>query len=212
MNLGNNNWKTHRGRPNTSLLANTSYRGLEVHEEDTPEIRVEKMTRFLYGFLKQYRTTDDTESYDLFASYLAVSIYSFLKDRDDFDDFIRDVGRFEPSEPAEYLGSFYEAYLKNTLRKIYKTGKDRLGRPVSPRKMSGYDSLVDKLYLEFIEAKEWVEGVVEPVAVANATMAASSASSASASAAASGNANSVAAVNGDEELGELLGLFRKVGI
>jgi len=199
-----NNGNRGRGRNNKKTLKQKkSYRSLRLNEGDEPEVRLQKMMNFLHSFLKQYYKTEDTESYDLFASYLAVSIHSSLKDREDIDDFIRDVGRFEPSEPVEYLTSFYNVYLKNTLQRIYQTGKDRLGRSVSGAKLSAYDSFIDKLFLDFVEAKEFVESVVGGVEGVNAEMG-------SASAAAGHNEEKNEDQSGD--IGGLLDIFKHFGI
>ena len=191
-NNGNRNRNRGRGNKNT-LKKNKSYSGLRLNEEDDPEVRLHKMMKFLHSFLKKYYSTEDTESYDLFASYLAVSVNSSLKDRADIDEFVRDVGRFEPSEPVEYLRSFYN-YLKDTLQRIYKTGKDKLGRSVSGAKMSAYESFIDKLFLDFVEAREFVEGVVGGPEVVNAEMGSAAAAGHSLARCASGCAAPVLAL------------------
>jgi len=201
-NNGNNgNRNRNRGHKKT-LKQKKSYRGLRLNEGDDPETRLQKMMHFLHSFLKQYYKTEDTESYDLFASYLAVSVNSSLKDREDIDDFVRDVGRFEPSEPVEYLTSFYN-YLKNTLQRIYQTGKDKLGRSVSGVKLSAYESFIDKLFLDFVEAKEFVESVVGGVEGVNAEMG---------SAAAAGHNEEKNEEDQSGDMGGLLDIFNKFGI
>jgi hypothetical protein len=204
-NSGKGHYGRNRGRNNSkkTLKQKKSYRGLRLNEGDEPEVRLEKMMHFLHSFLKQYKSTEDTESYDLFASYLAVSINSSLKDREDIDDFVRDVGRFEPSEPVEYLTSFYNVYLKNTLKKIYKTGKDKLERNVPDEEMSAYDSFIDTLFLDFVEAKEFVEGVVGGAEGVNAEMS---------HAAAAGHNEEKNEEDQSGDMGDLLDIFNKFGI
>ena len=202
-----NNGNRGRGRNNKKTLKQKkSYRGLRLNEGDDPEVRLQKMMKFLHSFLKKYYSTEDTESYDLFASYLAVSVNSSLKDRADIDEFVRDVGRFEPSEPVEYLTSFYN-YLKNTLQRIYQTGKDSLKRNVPAAKISAYDSFIDKLFLDFVEAREFVEGVVGGEEGVNAEM---GSAAASASAAAGHNEEKNEDQSGD--MGGLLDIFKHFGI
>ena len=198
-----NNGNRGRGRNKKTLKQKKSYRSLRLNEEDEPETRLQKMMHFLHSFLKQYYTTEDTDSYDIFASYLAVSINSSLKDREDIDDFVRDVGRFEPSEPVEYLTSFYNVYLKNTLKKIYKTGKDKLERNVPDEEMSAYDSFIDTLFLDFVEAKEFVEGVVGGAEGVNAEMS---------HAAAAGHNEEKNEEDQSGDMGDLLDIFNKFGI
>jgi hypothetical protein len=206
-NSGKGHYGRNRGRGSSpkskkTLKQKKSYRSLRLNEEDDPEVRLQKMMKFLHSFLKQYYKTEDTESYDLFASYLAVSIHSSLKDREDIDDFIRDVGRFEPSEPVQYLTSFYNVYLKNTLKKIYQTGKDKLERNVPAAKMSAYDSFIDKLFLDFVEAKEFVEGVVGGAEGVNAEM----------DYAAAGHNEEKNEEDQSGDMGDLLDIFNKFGI
>ena len=207
-----NNGNRGRGRNNKKTLKQKkSYRSLRLNEEDEPEVRLQKMMKFLHSFLKQYYSTEDTDSYDIFASYLAVSIHSTLKDRADIDDFIRDVGRFEPSEPVEYLTSFYNVYLKNTLQRIYQTGKDSLKRNVPAVKMSAYDSFIDKLFLDFVEAREFVEGVVGGEEGVNAEMG----HAAAAEAAGHNEEKHNEAKNEEDQSGDmggLLDIFNKFGI
>jgi len=209
-NNGNNGRRHYgsRGRSPKSkkpLKEKKSYRGLILNEGDDPETRLQKMMRFLHSFLNKYYSTEDTESYDLFASYLAVSINPILKDRADIDNFVRDVGRFEPSEPVEYLRSFYN-YLNTTLKKIYQTGKNKLDDHVSGAKMSAYDSFIDKLFLEFVEAKEFVEGVVGGEEGVNAEMGSAAAS------AAAGHNEEKNEEDQSGDMGGLLDIFKHFGI
>ena len=216
-NNGKGHYGRNRGRSPKSkkpLKQKKSYRSLRLNEEDDPEVRLQKMMKFLDSFLKQYlrmRQTDDTESYDIFAPFLAVSINDSLKDREDIDEFIRGVVRFEPSEPVEYLTSFYN-YLEDTLQRIYQTGKDKLGRSVSGAKMSAYESFIDKLFLDFVEARVFVEGVVGGEEGVNAEMGSAASASASASASAAAGHNEEKNEDHSGDMGGLLDIFKHFGI